>query len=105
MTGLQLATPFALFSQNPANHDDKEVVRRNEFGEKLSTHYAGDLDRPSTTSPGKATQGDLESIGWDYLFTADSHHSADYGDISSGYAIIPSSMPMKSSTKIIGRVN
>ncbi len=37
------------------------------------------------TSPGKATREDLESVGWDYLFTADTHHSADYGDMSSGH--------------------
>ncbi len=78
-------TPFSLFSKHPANHDDKEVVK-NEFGEKLSTHYAGYLDMPSTTLPSKATQGDLGNVGWDYLFTADNHHSANYGDISSGHA-------------------
>ncbi len=76
-------TPFALFCEHSATHDKLEVM--DEFGETLSTNNAGELDVPSMTSPGKATQENLESVGWDYLFTADTHHSADYGDTSSGH--------------------
>ncbi len=76
-------TPFALFSEHSATRDKSEVM--DEFGETLSTNNAGELDVPSMTSPGKATREDLESVGWDYLFTADTQHSADYGDMSSGH--------------------
>ncbi len=76
-------TPFALFSEHSATRDKSQVT--DEFGEKLNTNNAGELDVPSMTSPGKATREDLESVGWDYLFTADTQHSADYGDMSSGH--------------------
>ncbi len=40
---------------------------------------------PSITSISKETQDNLDSVGWECLYTADTHHSADYGDVSSGY--------------------
>ncbi len=74
-------TPFNLFSKHSTIHDGKDMG--DELEGKHSTHNAGYLEIPSTTSPGTATQERPESVGWDYLFTADTHHSADYEDISS----------------------
>ncbi len=59
----------------------------------ITTDNAGDLDMHSMTSTVQATQEDLESVGWDYLFTADTHHSTVHGDIS------PEHHPLKSYSK------
>ncbi len=77
-------TPFALFSEHSTTHDSKDMG--DEFDGKQSTHNAaGYFDIPLTKSPGPATQEELENVSWDYLLTANTHHSVDYGDISSGH--------------------